>query len=82
MADVIHMTFSFITMVGLILGHLFRCEHALEPLNRRMLHLWATLSIVGLITTPLIKCFYFANIVTIGWFVCEYTIGPVDIRRP
>ena len=80
MTFTIHFSFAFITMVGLLFGHLFRCEHSLKSLNETVLIVWPIVSIAGLLFTNMIALFYFMNMVTIGWIACDYTLCASDLR--
>lgn len=80
MTFTIHFSFAFITMVGLLFGHMFRCEHSLKPLNETILIVWPIVSIAGLLFTNMIPLFYFMNMVTIGWIACDYTLHAFNLR--
>ena len=73
MEFMMNLSYAFITMIGILFGHLFRCEHSIKPLNTTVITAWPILSIYGLIFTNMISVFYFMTMVTIGWFACEYT---------
>ncbi len=75
------MEFAFLTVIGLLIGHLIRCEHCRNPLNETAVNTWAILSIAGLIYTNMIPLFYFMNMVTIGWVACDYTLDEFNFNR-
>jgi hypothetical protein len=80
MAFIIHLSFSFLTMIGLLFGHLFRVEHSLKPFDDSTLLGWVIVSLGGLLFTKFTSLFYFMNMVTIGWMSCDYTLQTLNFR--
>ncbi len=80
MVFIIHISYSFLTMVGILFGHMFRCEHALKPMDESNLLGWIIVSLGGLLFTKFTALFYFMNMVTIGWIACDYTLCASNLR--
>ena len=80
MAFIIHLSFSFLTMIGLLFGHLFRVEHSLKPFDDSTLLGWGIVSLGGLLFTKFTSLFYFMNMVTIGWMSCDYALQTLNFR--
>lgn len=64
--------YAFLTLIAIAIGFMFRCEHRHAPLNHDSLMAWLILSLGGLMFTTMTSFFYLLNMVTIGWFLCEY----------
>ena len=67
--------FSYLFLTIMFLGQILRGEHNRKPINEIIVIAWTVISIFGLMYTNMIGIFYYMNMVTIGWFVCEFTMG-------
>ena len=64
--------YAFLTLIAIAIGFMFRCEHIHRPFHNDSLMAWLILSLGGLLFTTMTSFFYLLNMVTIGWFLCEY----------
>lgn len=64
--------YAFLSLIAIAIGFMFRCEHRRAPLNHDSIMAWLILSLGGLMFTTMTSFFYLLNMVTIGWFLCEY----------
>tara|TARA_B100001063_G_C16677062_1_gene509615 strand:+ start:200 stop:640 length:441 start_codon:yes stop_codon:yes gene_type:complete len=65
--------YHFLTIVGIVLGHMFRYEHAKIPFNKPLRVIWCIGSLYGLIFTQFTSMSYLMTMIIIGWMNCEYT---------
>mgnify|MGYP001212262462 CR=1 FL=1 len=65
--------YAFITIMGILMGHSIRCEHAIMPFNKTLITIWPIASLYGLVFSAYATLSYFMTMVTIGWMICEYT---------
>jgi len=68
------MWYNSLTFIGLVIGHLLRCEHDYNPLDKYVVIMWGILSIFGLVFTDLIALFYFMTMVSMGWVMREISL--------
>ena len=65
--------YHFLTIVGIVLGHMFRYEHAKIPFNKPLRVIWCIGSLYGLMFTQFTSMSYLMTMIIIGWINCEYT---------
>ena len=65
--------YHFLTIVGIVLGHMFRYEHAKIPFNKPLRVIWCIGSLYGLMFTQFTSMSYLMTMIIIGWMNCEYT---------
>ncbi len=64
--------YAFLTLIGIAIGFMFRCEHKRAPFHHDSLMAWLILSLGGLMFTTIFDFFLLLNMVTFGWYLCEY----------
>ena len=65
--------YPFITIMGILMGHSIRCEHAIMPFNQTLITVWPILSLYGLVFSVYATLSYFMTMVTVGWMIFLYT---------